>query len=166
MWDQPGPRVAGTDLVIGDRRIPLTGTIASVAAAAGLEPRSLADVYADVVSTTTDAPLQVSPEAAATLAAAFDHGDAALAALAPQQERVLWPEHFDIGISVASEEVNYGVSPGDSFIATPYAYVGPWKVPTGGFWTAPFGAARKLSEFADVAAILAFFRDGQAAARG
>jgi hypothetical protein len=165
VWRQPGPRVDGTDLVIGDRRIPLVGTIASVAEAAGLAPRTLADVYADVVSTPVDAPLQVSADGAAELATAFDHGDKALLAFAPDAEAVLWPEHFDIGISVAVEEVNYGVSPGDSFIATPYAYVGPWKVTPGAFWTESFGAARPLSELTDVAAIIAFFRAGQAAAR-
>jgi hypothetical protein len=166
VWRQPGPRVDGTDLVIDDRRIPLVGTIASVAEAAGFAPRTLADVYADVVSTPVDAPLRVSADAAAELATAFDHGSQALLALAPDSEPILWPEHFDIGISVSAEEVNYGVSPGDSFIATPYAYVGPWKVPAGAFWTESFGAARPLSELPDVVAIAEFFRAGQAAARG
>ena len=38
--------------------------------------------------------------------------------------RVLWPEHFDVGID--ANEVNYGVSPGDASCPEPYAYVGPW----------------------------------------
>src|ERR1700712_1514841 len=121
VWQQPGPRVDGTDLVVGDRRIPLVGTIAAVAEAAQLSPRSLADVYAGVVTTPVDAALEVSPDAAAVLAAAFDHGHHALLAVAPDAEPILWPEHFDIGISVAADEVNYGISPGDTFIATPYA---------------------------------------------
>jgi hypothetical protein len=36
---------------------------------------------------------------------------------------VLWPEHFDIGITI--DAVNYGASRGDDHIAEPYAYVGP-----------------------------------------
>jgi len=67
-------------------------------------------------------------------------GDRALQNLDPAQVPVLWPEHFDIGITVA--EVNYGVSPGDASIGEPYAYVGPWHVPDGAFWNQPFGAAR------------------------
>ena len=34
----------------------------------------------------------------------------------------LWPEHFDVAISV--REATFGVSPGDGFIEEPYAYVG------------------------------------------
>ena len=40
------------------------------------------------------------------------------------QTPVLWPEHFDVGITL--DKVNYGVSPGDDDIPEPYAYVGPW----------------------------------------
>ena len=49
------------------------------------------------------------------------------AVLAPDETPILWPEHFDIGISVG--EVNYGVSAGDGYLAVPYAYVGPWSPP-------------------------------------
>ena len=71
---------------------------------------------------------------------------------------MLWPEHFDIGISV--DEVNYGVSPGDAHIGEPYAYVGPWSPREGAFWNTPFGAARTLTELPDVVAVSAFFHDG------
>ena len=33
-----------------------------------------------------------------------------------------------------------GVSAGDDYYPTPYAYVGPWTQRTGPFWNAPFGA--------------------------
>jgi hypothetical protein len=71
---------------------------------------------------------------------------------------VLWPEHFDIGISV--DEVNYGVSPGDVHMDEPYAYVGPWSPREGSFWNTPFGAARPLTELPDADALAGFLRDG------
>jgi len=166
VWRQPGPRVDGTDLVIGDRRIALVGTIASVAEAAEVTPRALAErlcrrgryaggrTVAGVRGRRRRAGHRLRPRQQGTPGLRARRGGS------------LWPEHFDIGISVAAEEVNYGISPGDSFIATPYAYVGPWQVPPGAFWTESFGAARPLSELTEVSAIVAFFRDGRAAARG
>ena len=42
----------------------------------------------------------------------------------------IWPEHFDLacelGDADAGTRANYGASPGDSAIAQPYLYVGPW----------------------------------------
>lgn len=62
----------------------------------------------------------------------------------------VWPEHFDAALdmaydaeSPAERRVNIGGSPGDSFHATPYLYVGPWTPDRPGdpaFWNAPFGA--------------------------
>ena len=89
----------------------------------------------------------------------FAIGDAALRTLAPDQQPVLWPEHFDVAITL--DEVNYGVSPGDTGIPEPYAYVGPWTPRTGDFWNTPFGAARPLTTLGDDRAVLAFFREGQ-----
>jgi hypothetical protein len=71
-------------------------------------------------------------------------GDQALRRLAPGETPVLWPEHFDVGVTVA--EVNYGLSPGDGYLDEPYAYVGPWTARTGEFFNAPFGAARPIRE--------------------
>ena len=44
--------------------------------------------------------------------------------------------------------VNVGFSPGDSFSAEPYAYVGPHdlRASTDGFCNAPFGAVRTYAE--------------------
>jgi hypothetical protein len=44
-------------------------------------------------------------------------GHDALAAFAPGESPVLWPEHFDVAIRV--HDVNFGVSPGDGFIEEP-----------------------------------------------
>jgi len=63
---------------------------------------------------------------------------------------VLWPEHFDV--AAAEDEVNYGVSAGDDYYPTPYAYVGPWTQRTGPFWNAPFGALYPPDPAPDVAA--------------
>ncbi|HEY4990982.1 MAG TPA: hypothetical protein VII33_02750, partial [Nakamurella sp.] len=107
-------------------------------------------------------PTEVTASAAEVLLRAFTDGDAALRSLDPGQMPILWPEHFDIGISAA--EVNYGVSPGDALIGEPYAYVGPWQVPTGAFWNQPFGAARPLSRLPSPQAILEFFLEARLAA--
>lgn len=105
-----------------------------------------------------DDPVEVDEDACLLLLSAFARADAALEAFAPDAERVLWPEHFDIGISLG--EVNYGVSPGDGHVAQPYAYVGPWTPRVGEFWTTEFGAARPMSELPDATAVETFFREG------
>ena len=71
----------------------------------------------------------------------------------------LWPEHFDLAITAGA--VNYGFSPGDESIATPYVYVGPHELPAAGeFWNAAFGAYRTWDEVRDAGAALAFLRSG------
>jgi hypothetical protein len=60
-------------------------------------------------------------------------------------EPQLWPEHFDLAISVILEnqvKVNLGFSPGDRFSAEPYMYIGPQDLGgvSGQYWNAPFGA--------------------------
>ena len=93
--------------------------------------------------------------AADEIAAAFDRGAEALSTFRPASVPVLWPEHFDLGITV--DGINYGISPGDDLIAVPYAYVGPHGEFSGPFWNAPFGAARPLSELDD---LVAWFAEG------
>ena len=92
-------------------------------------------------------------------------GHEALLAFAAGETPVLWPEHFDVAIRV--DAVNFGVSPGDGFIAEPYAYVGVAAVPAGdAFWNAPFGAAVPLRELPPgPAGVSGFFSEGRERAR-
>jgi len=158
----PDLRVEGDALVTAGGSYRLTGTYRSVATAAGIEPRTLDDVYSGGLGIGPDDLLAVDAEQAKVIAEGFAWGDEALKRFAPDADRVLWPEHFDLGSTVG--EVNYGMSPGDSQLAEPYAYVGPWTPRRGEFWNFPFGAARPLHELADVAAVVAFFEEGAARA--
>ena len=160
----PDIRVEGVSLVVESASFALAGTIADVAAAARIEPRSLADVYSDKAELGPDDLLQVDDGAAARLADAFSIGDQALRALGSGEEPVLWPEHFDIAIT--ADEVNYGVSPGDATIKVPYAYVAPWNQRAGEFWNQSFGAARPMHELGDLDAVVNFFARGKVLAAG
>jgi hypothetical protein len=158
----PDVRVEGGVLRHSEQTLELAGrTVAEVAAAAGLAARPLDDVYTDGCGLTVDHSLQVEDTHAAEIAEAFRLGDEALAALAPDAERVIWPEHFDLGVTVG--EVNFGISPGDSHLEMPYAYVGPWSRDglTGEFWNAPFGSARPIADLGGAAALLDYFREGR-----
>lgn len=86
-------------------------------------------IYHDSPNLGAEHQLAVHPPAAALLADGFARGDAGLRMFAPEVEPVLWPEHFDLGISL--DEVNYGVSPGDAMYPRPYAYVGPFTLHRG-----------------------------------
>ncbi|GAA2463590.1 hypothetical protein ACFOS0_25915 [Nocardia seriolae] len=147
-------------LLDGDPVGKLPGaTIAGLAAAAGIESGMPDGVYTDVTGFDPAAELWIDPDQARILARALERGDGALRALAPDHTPVLWPEHFDIGIDL--DEVNYGVSPGDSLIPEPYAYVGPWTPRTGEFWNQAFGASRTIAELGGLDALLEFFTEGR-----
>jgi hypothetical protein len=158
-------RLDGTTVQRGSVRVQVDGaTPRGLAESLGLTARRLDYVYPDGTDVGLDESLQVDEAAAATLIAAWSAGDEALRRLEPGQVPVLWPEHFDVAISV--DEVNYGVSPGDADTPTPYAYVGPWTVPPhDDFWDRPFGAARLISDLPDVDSVLAFFDEGRRRAR-
>ena len=157
----PAVSVVRGALVHDGRTVPLDGhTVTAAAAAVGLAPCSLDDLYRDGSGVTADDLLTVDDGAAETIADAFSRGSTALSTFRPDQTPVLWPEHFDLGITV--DEVNYGVSPGDDHLAVPYAYVGPWVAREGAFWNTSFGAARPLSEIPDLAA---WFAEGAEHAR-
>lgn len=158
----PDLRLVRTDLVGAHGRVPLAGTYAEVAAAAQIAPRELGDVYHDRAAVTAEDAIVLDPERLATLVDALAVGDAALRAFAPEAVPVLWPEHLDVAIE--TDQVNYGVSPGDATHPEPYAYVGPWAPRTGPFWDQPFGAARPMAELGDTDAVIAFFEEGAARA--
>lgn len=158
---EPAVSVVRGALVHDVRTVPLHGrTLAAAAEAVGLTPCSLSDLYSDGSGVTADDVLTVDDAASEEIVGGFARGQAALVAFAPEETPVLWPEHFDLGIT--RDEVNYGVSPGDAFLAVPYAYVGPWSPREGSFWNAPFGAARPLAELPDLAG---WFAEGAELAR-
>lgn len=159
-WLAGTAAVTGTELVTAAGRYPIRGRLGDLAAAAGIEPRRLTDVYSGGPAIDLDDRVDLDPAAGARILGALTAGDGALRDLDPTQRPVLWPEHFDVGITVG--RVNFGVSPGDGAIGVPYAYVGPWEVPAGEFWNQPFGAARELPVPADPAGIVEFFRSGRA----
>jgi hypothetical protein len=160
--------VRGTDFVAGtDERVvvPLQGTFANLAANAGVSCLPPADAYPPASGCKGSDFLHVDQTAAAELLRALKIGDTACRAMAAAHapanppEPVLWPEHFDVSITL--DEVNYGVSPGDDSIPEAYAYVGPHTARKGKFWNQPFGAARPITEFADAGAVVAFFEEGR-----
>jgi hypothetical protein len=159
---EPALQVIGADLVHATGSVPIAGqTARQLATAAGVDVGTAEGVYHDGSGVGPDDVLELNAAVAQRLADAFGIGDAALRAFAPDRTPVLWPEHFDLGISVEAERANYGVSPGDGSSDEPYAYVGPWEPSPGGFWNQPFGAARPLSELSEVDKLVGFFAEGQ-----
>ncbi len=157
-------RVDGATLRFEGGSTPLAGTYRGLAEAAGVDVGAPRDLYADVTGIDPDDEVVVDEAALALLAEGWRRGDEALRLFAPQEPPILWPEHFDVGITL--DGVNYGVSPGDAGYPTPYAYVAPWTVPAGGFWNATFGAARAVDSFDDVHAMVEFFTEGRRRAAG
>lgn len=158
-WDSPIVLLAGGELVTPSTRIAVNGlTIADVAMRAGLEASPLDDVYSDGPQVSPSEIVRLDPLSVQVVETAFRLGEDALRSFRPDAERTLWPEHFDVATTV--DDLNYGVSPGDGYLDTPYAYVGPLHPLTGNFWNAPFGAARLVDELVDVAGITAFFSEG------
>lgn len=155
----PDLRVAGTYVVSGNHRLPIEGTSEKLAAALGVIAGMPESVYHEGSGMTPADELTLDPDAAQRIIGALEMGDIALRLLAPDEEPVLWPEHFDVGIRV--DEINYGVSPGDGYLTEPYAYVGADPVPGDPFWNAPFGAARPMTEFIDAGAVQEFFLGGR-----
>ncbi|WIX98956.1 hypothetical protein QRX60_33530 [Amycolatopsis mongoliensis] len=154
----PALSVDGDELRTDSARVPLAGrTYAAVAAEAGFEAGEPAGVYSDGPGVRPSETITFDADALEALSAAFAEGDRALRDFAPDATPVLWPEHFDVAITV--DEVNYGVSPGDGYLGEPYAYVGPFEAREGEFWNAPFGAARPLRDL--TGAVTAFFRTGR-----
>lgn len=173
-------RVAGTTLVHevgGDvTATPIDGaSLADLAAvvgvdldvpfAAGHDTPALGDPMA---------PLAVDAAAAGLVADWFDLGwraiDAVTAAVVDGAASVLqlWPEHFDVGASVAvgggaDDRANVGASAGDGTSDEPYLYVGPWGAARPGdpsFWNAPFGAVAPRSTITSPGDAVAFLRRG------
>jgi hypothetical protein len=151
----PALRLEGDELVTNSVRVPLAGrTYLEVATAAGFTAGEPEGVYSGGPGVRLDETITFDAAALQTLLQGFADGDRALREFSPDAVPVLWPEHFDVAITL--DEVNYGVSPGDGYLGEPYAYVGPFEPREGEFWNAPFGAARPLSDLGG--AVTAFFR--------
>jgi hypothetical protein len=160
----PDVRVEGGTLVHPGGRAQLDGrTPIDLAEEVGLVTTTLDDVYTDGSGVLVTDVLRIDVADTVVLATALEVGDVALRRLAAhvglEEEPVLWPEHLDV--SLAHDEVNYGVSTGDAWSAVPYAYVGPWEPRRGEFWAAPFGAARRLDELGGADEVAAFFLEGR-----
>jgi hypothetical protein len=134
-----------------------------------LELSAKPDVGSDLPPFEPDAALVVDAVAAAELADWYAHGANALARLdagdATVSAATLWPEHFDLAITIelpGGVGINIGFSPGDAASDEPYAYVGPWDRAglDGPFWNVPFGALRTRREVGHDAAVDAFLAEG------
>jgi hypothetical protein len=162
-------RVAEADLIVtddsGTRSVPLT-TIGAAAEFAGVTPGMPDRVYPPATPLDLDAALAIDPASARVLAGWYQLGDEALQRFASEVGSdagppVLWPEHFDLGITI--DGVNFGASPGDVHVEPPYLYVGPHAGPPvrDAFWNAAFGATRTIDQIASGDEAVAFFHDGR-----
>jgi hypothetical protein len=103
-------------------RAKLAGSLAAPAAAAGVDVGASGE-YHSVCPLPPDGVLDLDAESAALVSHSLRIGAQALRAFAADQSPMLWPEHFDVGVSV--DGANYGVSARDSYHHRPYAYIGP-----------------------------------------
>jgi hypothetical protein len=165
--------VRGDELVDGDRVVPIT-TLRDAAAFVGIELSATPDVGTDLPPFEPDGALVVDAAIAHELADWYAHGAAALLRVdtgdATVSAATLWPEHFDLAITVelpGGAGINIGFSPGDATSDEPYAYVGPWDRSglDGPFWNTSFGALRTRQEVATDAAVDAFIAEGLALVR-
>ncbi|MFC9330214.1 hypothetical protein [Kitasatospora sp. NPDC057015] len=157
---EPNVQVVGADLVASGQRLFLERTTcAGLAAEIGVAVGAPAGLYESGSGVGPEDVIEADPQQAHRIAQGFAVGDAALRRMFPGADPVIWPEHFDIGVTVAA--VNYGVSPGDDHRAEPYAYVGPHVQQEGVYWNAPFGAAATVRELGGVDGVLSFFEQGR-----
>ena len=143
--------VHGRDLVWLNGGTPLAGPVSAIADAAGLDVGPPKGVYHLEDPLPSDAVLDLDVGATEWIHRSHYAGGHALKHVLPECHPVLWPEHFDV--AATEDEVNYGVSAGDDYHPTPYAYVGPWAKRSGPFWNAPFGALYSLNPAHDVDAL-------------
>ena len=152
----------GLDLVDsgphGERRTPVT-TLRAAGRFFGVDPVA-PPLWTPTTTPDLDAPLAIEADDAAALAAWFALVAGVLTRVDPSAAQTLWPEHFDLAITVG--EVTYGGSPGDAEHAEPYLYVLP---PAGfergdpTFWNEPFGASLAYHRIDGQADADAFFTE-------
>lgn len=155
----PEIRLEGLELVAGDRRVPAAGSFGDLADRLGVE-FGAPGIYRDGSGAQSDDVVDLDPAAARLILDWYTLSDSALRALDPEQQPILWPEHFDVAILL--DDRSYGSSPGDDFHQTPYAYVSANDHDGEPFWNAPFGALRDAGEFRSTDHLVAFWREGRA----
>jgi len=161
---EPELLVEGAQVIAQGHGYPLSGvTLKELGAMLGVEAAGPGN-YHDGADAGPDEPIEVDPEAAEQMFKALNMGQEGLRSFAPQQEPVLWPEHFDVGILV--NDVAYGVSPGDRHIGMPYAYVSAQAPDDDPYWNESFGAAKLISELGSAENIAQFFNEGQSRLSG
>ena len=170
-------RVEGTELVlvVGDERIaaPVT-TIRAAGELLDLEPAA-PPVYTPATAVDLDRPLELDAAAVQEIADWYEFGFGALERFVAahgdlSNEPTLWPEHFDLAVTVPDEvrgEIVVGVSPGDDEDAEPYAYVA-WRGfevddagrPVDDWWNRPWGRWVPASEFETADDLVDLFEEG------
>lgn len=156
------PLEAGRRLLVRGDRIVLEGirdepitTLRDAARLAGVSLSVDPGVGRDLPPFEPDVDLAVHEGASFALGAWYAFGDGMLEDARREltagwggssSERTLWPEHFDLAFHWGLDgerRINVGASPGDTFRADPYLYVGPWNtevISHERIWNAPFGA--------------------------
>jgi hypothetical protein len=160
----PEIRLDGLELVREDHRVPVAGLFGDLAQQLGVDFGAPAMLYRDGSGAQPDDIVDLDPTATRLIVDWYALSDAALRALDPDQQPILWPEHFDVAILL--DDRSYGSSPGDDFHSTPYAYVSAHDHDDNPFWNAPFGALRDAGEVASIEDLVAFWSKGRALLRG
>jgi hypothetical protein len=145
-----------------ERRFPLT-TLRAAGEFFGVTP-GVPPLWTPATNGDLDAVLDVEADGVAALAAWFALVSSALTTVHPAASQTLWPEHFDLAITV--DGATYGGSPGDAAHGGPYLYVTPPgdPVPDGDhrFWSEPFGASLTYDRITSVADAVAFLAEAEA----
>lgn len=163
--------VRGDELAVDPGYAARITTLRAAAELVGVELSPDPDVGHELPLYEPDAPLAVDRGASLLLGRWYGFGQRVLDELAATwtaetiSEAQLWPEHFDLAVTVELDDgrkVNVGFSPGDTFSAEPYAYVGPHDTAAlqGDYWNAPFGGFLPYAGLTSEAAALAFVVDG------
>jgi hypothetical protein len=143
--------VRGDELIVEPGVSNRISTVRAAAELLGVELSADPGVGRDLPPFTPDDELDIDVAASRWLGAWYAFGARQLSRIRADEfgatisEAQLWPEHFDIAVTIELGRggVNVGVSPGDAAIAEPYAYVGPHDLDglRAQYWNAPFGAA-------------------------
>ena len=143
----------------GTTRHKPVSTLRAAAEFVNVEAGAPTSVFSPTTPLDLDANLQTDPASAAALQAWYTFADGVIADLRQLHSDddpslvQLWPEHFDVacdfGDASTKSRANYGASPGDGAIPTPYLYVGPWNAAErqdDPFWNESWGVALRYDE--------------------